>query len=215
MYHALEAPMAARIRAEEWDVNARLRELRIPREALLETVRAAVAAYGGCTDNDPPGAKGYETYRAGTRHLRVEALPLDNGWERDNAGNFCSIRNDEIAVKIVVLNTDDATGDVVKTPKNRREKGIEHERAIEGISKFLPGMEPEDEVLHAIWYLCLHISEEKVLAELSRPSALDGGFIVDWEERIILVAPGGWGALDFDADDDDGGPELEIDVRRK
>ncbi|MDZ4762465.1 MAG: hypothetical protein SGJ21_15485 [Alphaproteobacteria bacterium] len=207
--------MAALIRREEWEVNARLRELRMPKEALLETVRAAVAAYGGCTDNDPPGAKGYETYRIGTRHLRVEMLPLKNGWNRDDAGNLCSIRNDEIAVKVVILNTDDATGDALRTPKNRREKGVEHERAIEGVSRFFLGMEPNEDIRHAIWYLCLHINEDKVLAELSRPSAIDGGFIVAWEERIILVAPGGWGALDIGADDNDSGPELEIDVRRK
>jgi hypothetical protein len=212
-----ESVMAALVRFQEVDVNVRLRELRVTREALLEVVRAAVAAYGGCTANDPPGAPGYEVYRVGTSELRVQLMRLVTGWERDNDGNLATVRNDDAALRFIILNTNDSTGDPrhARGPINRREKGVLHERAIEGTSLWLAGLEPADEIRHQAWYLCLCITEEKVMAELSRPASIDHGYVQAWNERIILVQPGEWDRLDLGKVDDDSGPDFEIQVHRK
>lgn len=204
--------MAARIFKEEGDVNLRLAELGAPKKLLLQAVRGAVAAFDSCTDNDPPGAPGYETYRVGTRDLRAALLPT-GAWERDNGG-LASILNAGTATRVVVLNTDQNTGDIMAKPTNRLEKGVLHERAIEGDSAWLDGMRPP-ELSTRIWYLCLHISGGKVTAELSRPSAIKDGFIIDWEERIMLVEPGEWDAMEFDDAGEDEGPDFAINVRRK
>lgn len=204
--------MTEKTRVDEADVNLRLRELGASRQGLLQAVKAAVVGYDGCTDNDPPGARGYETYRCGTRDLRA-ALSAD-GFERDDKGNLASAVNKKTGVRIVVLNTDDATGDLTRTPANRRGKGVLHERAIEGTTGWFEGMEPEDQENFDIWYLCVFVSGEKVTAELSRPDAIVGGFIVAWKERIILVRPGEWDRLDFGSLEDDA-PEIEVSVQRK
>lgn len=209
--------MPAIVRVAEHEVNDRLRELRTPRKALLEVVRGAVAAFAECTGDDPPGAAGYETYRGGTRDLRYHLRRQKSGWQIDNEGNLASSRNDKVGIRLIVLNTDDATGDPdpARNPKNRRKKGVLHERAIEGESMWFSGFEPEERVSHRPWYLCLCISDAKVLAELSRPSAMIGGYITSWEERIILISPGEWDRIRFDDVDSDDGPEPEILVRRK
>jgi len=65
-----EASMPAIMRVEEWDVESRLADLDVTKEQLLGAVQACVAHYGGCTDNDPPNARGWEVWRWGVRRLR-------------------------------------------------------------------------------------------------------------------------------------------------
>jgi hypothetical protein len=210
--------MAVILRVEEIDVDGRLAGLRLSRAALIDAIRACVAAYGGCTDNDPPSARGYEPWRYGTRHLRELLLPADLDWKKDDTANLSSVRNDDVGIRIIVLNTDERTGSLTPEPgpQNRLKKGILHERAIGSTTGWLPGL-PKlfDEPQHDVWYLCVHVSGEKVLAELSRPAAIENGFIVGWKERIIIVGPDDWAKLDFSGIEDDSGPDFEINVRRK
>jgi hypothetical protein len=210
--------MAVILRVREIEVDERLAALRLSRAVLIDAVRASVAAYGGCTDNDPPSARGYEPWRYGTRHLRELLLPADLGWIKDDTANLSSVRHDDLAIRIIVLNTDNKTGSLTPEPgpQNRLKKGILHERAIGSATGWLPGLpKPFDEPQHAVWYLCVHINGEKVLAELSRPAAIENGFVVSWSERIIIVGPDDWTKLDFSGIDEDSGPEFEISVRRK
>jgi hypothetical protein len=132
MYHG---GVMALVRTKELDVNARLRELDLSRPILLDVLRKCVGAYGDCTDNDPPSAKGYEPYRIGTRQLREVVLPGREDWEKDDTANLSSIKNDKLRIKVVVLNTTDKTGnpDPKAVPRNRVEKGILHERAIRSV----------------------------------------------------------------------------------
>src|ERR1700730_4167604 len=75
-------PMPVTVRSEAWDVDHRLAQLGLTREVLLEVVRACAAAHGGCTDNDPPNAKGIEVWRWGVRRLRELLRP--EGFEKDD-----------------------------------------------------------------------------------------------------------------------------------
>ena len=210
--------MAVIVRIAESDVETRLAELRLSRDVVIDTVRACVAAYGGCTDNDPPSARGYEPWRYGTRHLRELLLPADLGWAKDDTANLSSVRHNEIRIKLIVLNTDALTGSLSPEPgpQNRLKKGILHERAIGGATGWLPNLpKPFDEPVHDVWYLCVHINGEKVLAELSRPAAIENGFIVSWKERILIVGPEDWAKMDFSGLNDDLGPDFDVSVRRK
>ena len=201
------------LKIEDVEVNARLRPFSLDRQILIDGIRMAVAAYGGCTDNDPPSARGYEPWRATTRGLR-ELLP-SRGYERDDSGNFSTIKHVKHGIRIVVLNTDSKTGDprLEIFPRNRLKKGILHERAI-GAPDWLPGLpNPFATAQLDIWYLCQHINDDKVLAELSRPDRIEDGFITSWRERILLLKPGDWKTLEAGDRDDDSGPEIEVDVQ--
>ena len=206
-----DMPMFLKI--DEIEVTARLRYFSLDRDVLIAAVRMAVAAYGGCTDNDPPSARGYEPWRATTRGLR-ELLPT-RGYERDDSGNFSTIKHVEHGIRIVVLNTDGKAGDPRPDvfPRNRLKKGILHERAI-GAPDWLPGLPNPFAVNQLdIWYFCQHIDGDKVLAELSRPDRIEDGFITSWRERILILKPGDWKNVETGNKSDDCGPDIEVDVQ--
>lgn len=194
------------------------KELGLERDPLLRVVHTCVSHYALVTDNDPPSAYGWVPWRWGTRDLRDWLVPGGGGWVKDEDGNLSSVRNDGRKLRLIVLNTDDATGilDADRGPRNRNKKGILHQRAMRDPKAWLPGLpNPFEQPAHDVWYLCLFIDGEHVRAELSRPLRIEGGFIVEWQERILLVGKGEWDSLEFDGQDGDTGPDFEINVRRK
>ncbi len=209
------AEMPALLRAEEWDVNERLNELGLTRDLLLEIVQACVAARGGCTDNDPPAAGGWDAWRMGTRRAREKLRPLN--WDKDETGGLSTVKSDEHEMRIAILNTDDATGLRARAPTNSSKKGVATERAVDLNGELFPDTAPTIDAPcgHPIWYLCVHVSGDDVRAELSFPERFHNGFIAAWIERILLLEPGQWDKISIAAPTDDSGPDLEIEVRRK
>lgn len=193
------------------------------REQLLEVMRACVSVAGNVTENDPPGSHGWETYRFGVRILRQE-LRRD-GWERDNTDGLATIINTQLKMRIAVVNTDDSTGvpDPEVFPQNRNKKGPTAERAAEANQSLLPGLhwplaaKPRGEVVPidglATWYFCIYVNGDDVRAELSLLEKVESGWFVSWKERIVILKPGDWKNVELPSEDDDLGPELEIDVR--
>lgn len=68
---------------------------------------------------------------------------------------------------------------------------------------------------YPIWILLLHITGEKIQAEVSRPRSLDKSAQIDaWHERVIIDVP----PPDAIADDvprDEPGPDILPSVRMK
>lgn len=215
--------MAVIVRAEEWEVNHRLAQLGLTKDSLIDAVRACVAAHGGCTDNDPPNAKGWEVWRWGVRRLRELFRP--EGMEKDDTGGFSTIVNRDLRYRIAVINTDDATGIIgERIPQNRCRKGPVSEQAATVNQQLLPGSESwprrmadgrEPVSEFSTWHLCVYIEGDVVRAELSLLVDFNSGYFTDCYERIILLGPGDWGKLDFSRGTDDSGPEFEVEVRRK
>src|SRR5687768_8318876 len=100
--------MAAEILFRPTDVGNWLERLRFTRDDLIGVLRAMKGAVADCTDDDPPTARGYSAYKDGTRRLRQ--VGRRSGYRRDNTKGVASIINDELGIKIVTANTDDATG---------------------------------------------------------------------------------------------------------
>ena len=204
------------------DTEARLWRLaRLRREDLLEAVIAAVAAVGACTENDPPTARGYDAWRSGLRRLREVLRP--QGWAKDDTGNFSTVVSHGARVRIAVVNTDDATGNPRVYPTNRSRKGVNADRASQ-INQFVlpfPGWvetESEDAAIpgYSTWYLCLYVEGQRVRAELSLPTKVEGGYFADWSERIILISSDddlSHAGIPKVGDDD--GPVFEVPVFRK
>lgn len=217
--------MAAIVRREAWDVETRLFQLDLTRAALIEIVRACVSAQGGCTDNDPPNAKGFESWRWGVRRAREILRP--EGWEKDDTGGFSTIVNCRRQIRVAVMNADDGAGLPDRVPQNRSRKGPNSERAaLANRQLSLPGAADwpvlvpvgDDDSFegYTTWHLCVYINGDVVRAELSILNGFEAGYFRDYFEKIIILGGDDWEKLDFGDDaGDDSAPDLEIDVRRK
>lgn len=213
-------------RTEPWDVDCRLVELDLTREVLIDIVKASVAGSGDCSDNDPPSARGYESYRQGTR--RARELLCGEVWEKDDSGNFCSVINHKRRLKLVVMNSDDGAGLPGRIPQNRCRKGPNSERAAEinaQIGLFQPGELPLSSLKgvppathgYTTWHLCVFIDGETVRAELSLLNRFRFGYFTGFFEKNIVVGVGDWKPLAVfdDPTEDDGASEFLIEVNRK
>lgn len=210
--------------SEPWEVNARLEGLCVTRGQMMQALEACVAAYAGCTENDPPTARGYRVWQMGTRRLR-EVLAAD-GWERDDQGGYSSVVNHEAKLRIVVMNTDEGTGSEHLNPQNRSRKGPTSRRVAEANQLAFPaaaewpvvvklGTKSVVEDDYVTWHLCVHIDNDTVRAELCILVDFEDGFFRDCRDRILLIGPEDNDFLDPGADIDDLGPDFEIEVRRK
>jgi hypothetical protein len=190
----------------------------------MEAFDAMVAAVGGCTDNDPPSAKGWDGWRFGVRRWREIKRP--HGWEKNDAENISTIVHPQLQFRIAVANTDEATGLIVAEPRSRSSKGDGSKRAVELNNSPplpLPGFREEfDRQLRAaaaaschIWYFCGYIEGQVRRLELSKPTSIQGGHFCGWEERIILIDGNGPVCGRSSGRDDDYGPDVEVIVRRK
>jgi len=224
--------MPAAIFATPIQVDKRLSEFGITKEQLLEIVHAMVAARAECTDNDPPSAPGWSSWRHGTRRAREVFRP--DGWLKDDTDQLPTIVKPAIGMRIAVANTDHGTGLVEAGvfPQNRSKKGAATDRAVGQTQNTLFGEmgEPDDKVVKfkprdthsasiATFYLCVFNEGDEVRAEFSCPIRVVDGFFVGFSERIILVGPGDWPPKikkPATPDRDTGnGSDFDIPVRRK
>src|ERR1700692_4391520 len=216
------------------EVDGRLKELGVTRDQLLEIVHAMVAARAACTDNDPPSAPGWSSWRFGTR--RVREILRREGWLKDDSEQLSCVVNHSSGMRIAVGNTDDATGidSTDAIPQNRSKKGAATDRAVDGTQQSLFGPEPrkrdEKVVLfvprtrhsasYVTFYICVFNEGDIVRAEFSCPIAVENGYFGGFSERIILVGPGDWPpeAKIKKPEPESGsgsGSEFDIQVRRK
>jgi hypothetical protein len=220
--------MSAKVWKNPIDVDNRLDQLRLKREKLLEVVEAMVGAKAECTDNDPPGSRGWASYRMGTRRLREVTL-VEKGWEKDDTDQIASVVNRKLGIRVAVSNTDDGTSldEEGRIPQNRSKKGAATDRAIQANQGSF--MHILDESLNVVplnqaqqpsrsiitWYLCVYCEGDEFRAELSCPDGMDGGFFTGFVERIFIIGPESGGGALVRRRADDGGPEFDIPVTRK
>ena len=190
--------MVCILRKDKIDVNNRLAQFGLTRENLLEVINAMVSARANCTENDPPGAAGWQSWCNGTRRLREETAPL--GYVRSEDDQISSAINTELGIRILVSNTDAGTGLDKGQPQNRSKKGAGTERTIDNnqssfihvLDASLPHILKHKKKTAATittWYLCVHSEGETLRAELSCPIKVEDGFFADFAERIILIDP--------------------------
>lgn len=154
------------IRSEEWDIHYRLSDFDLSPDLLIEVVRAVVAHYGSCTDNDPPTARGWESWRWGVRRPRELLRP--QGWDKDDAGGFSTVVNHKRRFRMAFVRTDDATGVLGEhNPQNRSPKGPLSERATTANQLSFPESRvwPRPERLideYETWHLCVYLEDDIV-----------------------------------------------------
>ncbi len=210
--------MVALIHAEPRLCDRRLKQLfDFNRDQLIDVVAAGVAARAGCTDNDAKGAPGFYAWNAATARLRQ--IYRRQGWEKGEHNGIETIFSEDHRKMVAVMNTDLGTCDPLRSPKNRTLKGSASENIVDLNNQAdlfkREEMGPLTPQPYSLWYLCIHDQDARVLAELSRPSEYNGGYIVDYSERIFILRDGEWAGVTIGSASKPDAQDFKIDVRRK
>jgi hypothetical protein len=191
--------MPAIVVFEEYEVIPELTGLRLPKDIMLDILDRGVGERRNVNSNDPVTTPGTEMWRWCTRFCREDAGLKELGWAHCTHDKLEGIRNDDLRIKLVVVNTDARTGMISKQPQNVAEKGPAVEKLIDNNYRsaqpslfdkfnFAPQIDPIS--LYDFWYFCVHASDKYVSAEISRPDGIAGGIINSFSKRLILCQPG-------------------------
>lgn len=174
--------------------EGRLQQLGLSADLLIRAILRADAEAKMTTGLEPPTAEGTTRYGKTVRYVREELVPL--GWKPDNAKNFCRTIHPSGSFSIVTSSGDEFTGVHVPgmKPSTKYAKGDLTTLAVKqnadqgvldlGDAYALRTLDPAD--LESVWFLLQRVTAETIYAELSLPTSIEKGVIVDWQERILL-----------------------------
>lgn len=171
----------------------RLQQLGLSAGLLVRALLRADAEAKLTTGLEPPTAEGTTRYAKTVRYVREELVPL--GWRFDNYKNFCRTIHPSGGFSMATSSGDEFTGvDVpgmkpsTKYPKGDLTALAVMQNADQGVldlgAAYALGVAPAS--LKNMWFLLQRVTNETIYAELSLPTAIENGVIVDWEERILL-----------------------------
>ena len=200
-------------------------------EQALEIVHAMAGAKADATENDPPGAAGWSSWRMGVRRAREVTIHDKRfpDWERDETGQVSSVINRAIGVRLLVANTDDGTGIDAEDrfPQNRSKKGAATDRIVQTNQSVFEFMEQASNVVAfpkaadaaqgiTSWCVCVYADGGELRAEVSCPTGIEGGFFNGFSKRIIILGGDGTGIDPVRHKKPDGEVvEFDIPVARK
>jgi hypothetical protein len=141
------------------------------------------------TEYDAPGAGEYARW---SRHARrASELLVPEGWYRFNPECQPTLVHPGNKWCLVVTSGNNATGVAHAKPTTKNPKGRSIRRAVEGnaeLALFQPqDIEPALEGLRQTWMLMTHINiEGEIQSEVSCPTKMEGEYISEWQDRILL-----------------------------
>jgi hypothetical protein len=190
-------------------------------EQWIEIVKASVSARARCTDDNAVSAPGYYAWEAAT--TRARQMFRREGWDKVVDEGVELIVNHELKKMVAVMNTDDGTSNLDKSPKNRTIKGSATSKVVDLNRQgelFKPSeVGPHVERPYSLYYICIFDDGKRVRAELSKPSVYNSGYVIDFSERIFILGDGEWEKIVLSTGDTPPGAspsdDVVIDVRRK
>ncbi len=206
---------------EPLDRDQRIRELGLDigelgdaRAGLIEVVKAVVAGRADSTDNNARSSGGFNAWDYGVRRIR-EVFRGRNDWDKYEENGIEGIINRRLRLKVTIVSTNSACNPHC-SPRNRTPKGPATEKIVDLAAQatFFPPDDVERPDGYEFWELCVADNGNEVVAELSRPTMFESNYFIKFSERIFLIEPGEWDAINVSSDDDEG-PEIEPRVRRK
>lgn len=204
------------------EIASRLDLLGVSEAALREAIYQGHLQRSQLTLNHPRTFPGLAMWGFVVGALRDQLRPM--GWDRKDVGSFPLAVNEDLKLAIAVASGDESTGVPYAHPSNRSKKGPNTVDAIEAnrqmglfehVEEFLQGAKDNVDG-NQTWILMHHTDTTRgeIRFELSLPADIgDDGKITLWAERILL------GSISFDDDLAElllpGGPEIDIEIRRK
>ncbi|MFH5824355.1 hypothetical protein [Georgenia sp. AZ-5] len=171
--------------------EGRLHQLGLSSDLLVRALLRADAEAKLTTGLEPPTAEGTTRYAKTVRYVREELVPLN--WGFDNSKHFCRTIHPSGAFSIVTSSGDVFTGvDIpgmkpsTKYPKGDLTSLAVKQNADQGVLDLGPDYAVNPVDLKNTWFLLQRVTDETIYAELSLPTAIANGLIIDWGERILL-----------------------------
>ncbi|MFC4034456.1 hypothetical protein ACFO3J_23690 [Streptomyces polygonati] len=204
------------------DQHSRLRAVGTKLEYLQSALYAGEAARRTATPNHPANTAGTRAYQEHVRVLRETHIQHE-GWQRLRLDYLELVCNPDRTKSIGVMIGDAATGNPRFVATNLHRRGGATQRAAENNAQLALFPEPAlpDEVLLGTeestrlerWFLVsyrVQVDEAvRIHSELSLPRRVEGGFVVEWQDRILLPV------LEMEGvslPDEDGPDEIDISV---
>lgn len=201
----LEGPLAA----------ARLSELGLREEILVQAVHAAEMDRRGCSIFEPSSAPGYKSWAAAVGTLGELLVPT--GWIKEETRGLPRVVNPRNGIAIAVVHGDEGVGLLNGHPKSKQPRGEQSISLIEinqlQLTLPFPGLQPPTPAVHEqlTYWLLIFSDTETVRAELSLAVGLsEDGRLAVWEERILVEIPDFY--LEPFRKNDDDEPQLPIEV---
>lgn len=204
------------------DLHRRLRAVGTKLEYLEAALYAGEAARRTATPNHPANTAGTRAYQEHVRVLRETHIQHE-GWQRLLLDYLELVCNPDRTRAIGVMVGDAATGSPRFVATNLHRRGEATQRAAENNAQLALFPEPsqaDETLLNAEestrlerWFLMsyrMQVGDSVLIrSELSLPRRVEGGFVVDWQDRILLPV------LEMEGvylPDDDGPDEIDISV---
>ncbi|MCG5486770.1 MAG: hypothetical protein KK482_24240 [Sinorhizobium meliloti] len=193
-------------------VNHRLSELQLEREKLIAAGHHALAAAASASPLHPSNAAGMFAYMDGVKGLRAENL--GGNWEFFREEGVEGISNDELRLRVLFANVNQACGKA--HPKARSRKGAGSERVACGDMFEAAGVDLPVSVVkfHGDYKTYYLMVDQSGAMELSLPVVKNGQFL-RCVERIFLIEGGDLGATDFSIDEPSSDTDLDVVISRK
>lgn len=179
-------PFKARVLTDEKSVRARLIELDLTLEALLDVVRHYALAMNSQTDDHPTWSKGIGP--AGEAVYALRSRLKAEGWTREEVKSFALTVHPRGELAINIAKGDEGTGDPLVNVSTTSEKGACTEFAVQA-NQFLLDLPVPDQppsTSRPTWYLLVRKTFHGIRAEFSLPVGLVDKHISLWEERLML-----------------------------
>ncbi len=198
----------------------RLAQLDVASGVFHTSLERAIADVRSCTDFDAPMMGGVMFWSRANRYL-AEALD-PQGWVHTSRDNILRMIHPTGTHAITAISGVGGVGNVRTPVRSKNPKGPVMARLVEINGQF--ALMSRDEILFGreledipTWFLLYQWREGVLSAELSLPVKMNGKFVDEWQERIPLSLPdlGDPGAdisLLDEPDDDEGGPEVQVEL---
>ncbi|RVK74508.1 hypothetical protein CN157_19470 [Sinorhizobium meliloti] len=193
-------------------VDRRLTQLQLEREKLVAAGHHALAAASSASPLHPANAAGMFGYMDGVKGLRAENL--GGNWEFFREEGVEGISNDQLKVRVLFANVNQACGK--PHPKARSRKGAGSERVACGDMFEAAGLDLPVSVVkfHGDYKTYYLMVDQSGAMELSLPVVKNGQFL-RCIERIFLIEGGNLGEAEFSIDEPSSNPDLDVVISRK
>ena len=184
--------LQTRVYSGQGEVEARLARLELGRKFLVDAVHFGYTYAAECTRHDPANLAGLLIWGKTTRKLRDQLIPL--GWDIENRQNYPLTVHPSKQWAIGVVPGDERTGVADRTPSTRSERGPATRQVVNTNQMSFAALSPyftdlDAELIRQTWLL-MHYrcgESDEIRIELSLPAEMtSGGFVIQWQERIIL-----------------------------
>lgn len=198
------------------DVDAQLEALGMSREFVKHVAQQAAGARLEALPIDPVGSAGWDSYRYGTRAIRMGLLA--SGWRVAREGNVEATVNDDLNVQVVFQNVNRACAS--QDPEAISGKGAGARSLVNRGQGVLFG-KSETGFQHGasptVWLICVSADETSLRAEVSCPESFEGNQFEGFSRRLFVIDETFDGPVDWGSDDDvgDGGDLPDVPVTKK